>query len=152
VVFGEVRLSRNTNGGGNSRAALDPNVLGKGVPGKAQAPGRDIPFFGLPGNPVSAMLTFYRFARALLQAFVRAASSRLTSSTARLKEDFKTKTGLTRFLPAILEGGLKDPEVEHVPWQGSGDLLASARANCYLVIPPDCELIPAGEMVTVLLR
>jgi molybdopterin molybdotransferase len=147
VVFGEVRFSGEANGGAKSRAARDPAVLGK-----VQSRRSAIPFFGLPGNPVSTMVTFDLFARPLLEALGGGTPSRLPSAKARLKKDFKTKTGLTRFLPAILEGGLESPEVEVVPWQGSGDLLAAARANCYLVIPPDRDTIPAGEMVAILMR
>jgi molybdopterin molybdotransferase len=111
-----------------------------------------IPFFGLPGNPVSVMVTFELFARQMVEALSGAEPSRLKSASARLKSDFKTKTGLTRFLPAMLEGGLYGPEVEVVPWQGSGDMLAAARANCYLVVPPDREKLAKGDMVTVVMR
>jgi molybdopterin molybdotransferase len=111
-----------------------------------------IPFFGLPGNPVSVMVTFELFARQMVEALSGAEPSRLKSASARLKKDFKTKTGLTRFLPAIVSGGLYDPEVEVVPWQGSGDMLAAARANCYLVVPPDRDKLAKGEMVTVVMR
>jgi molybdopterin molybdotransferase len=152
VVFGEIRFSGGANGGKKSRAALDPALLGNGPSDRALPRRSVIPFFGLPGNPVSTMVTFDLFARPLLQALGGAAPTRLPSAKARLKKDFKTKTGLTRFLPAMLEGSLENPEVEIVPWQGSGDLLASARANCYLVIPPDRESIPAGEMVSILMR
>ncbi|HXA86778.1 MAG TPA: gephyrin-like molybdotransferase Glp [Candidatus Dormibacteraeota bacterium] len=111
-----------------------------------------IPFFGLPGNPVSVMVTFELFARQMVEALSGAEPSRVKSAKAKLKKDFKTKTGLTRFLPASLDGGLYDPEVEVVQWQGSGDMLAAARANCYLVVPPDREKLAKGEMVTVVLR
>ena len=111
-----------------------------------------IPFFGLPGNPVSVMVTFELFARQMVEALSGAEPERLKSAKAKLRKDFKTKTGLTRFLPARLEGGLEDPEVEVVPWQGSGDMLAAARANCYLVVPPDREKLAKGEMVTVVMR
>jgi molybdopterin molybdotransferase len=110
------------------------------------------PFFGLPGNPVSVMVTFELFAQPVVQALSGAAPSRLRSAQARLRKDFRAKTGLTRFLPAIIEGALDDPAIEVVPWQGSGDLLAASRANCYLVVPPDREKLSAGEMVTVVLR
>jgi molybdopterin molybdotransferase len=111
-----------------------------------------VPFFGLPGNPVSVMVTFELFARQMVEALSGAEPSRLKSAGARLRSDLKTKTGLTRFLPAMLEGGLYGPEVEVVPWQGSGDMLAAARANCYLVVPPDREKLSKGEMVTVVMR
>jgi molybdopterin molybdotransferase len=111
-----------------------------------------VPFFGLPGNPVSVMVTFELFARQIVEALSGAEHERLKSAKAKLKKDFKTKTGLTRFLPARLDGALDDPEVEVVPWQGSGDMLAAARANCYVVVPPDREKLAKGEMVTVVLR
>jgi len=113
---------------------------------------RVVPFFGLPGNPVSVMTTFDLFVRPMLDALGGAPPRRTPSVSARLKKPLKTKTGLTRFLPAILEGGLYDPVVEIVPWQGSGDLLAASRANCYLVVPPERESIAEGELITVVMR
>jgi molybdopterin molybdotransferase len=112
----------------------------------------ETPFFGLPGNPVSVMVTFDLFARQVVEALSGAGPLRLKSARAKLKKNFKTKTGLTRFLPALLGGGLAEPEVEIIPWQGSGDMLAAARANCYLVVPPDREKLADAEMVTVVLR
>jgi molybdopterin molybdotransferase len=111
-----------------------------------------VPFFGHPGNPVSVMVTFELFARPMVEALSGTEPSRLRSAKARLKKEFKTKTGLTRFLPAMLDGELYDPEVEVVPWQGSGDMLAAARANCYLVVPTDRERLAKDEMVTVVMR
>jgi molybdopterin molybdotransferase len=111
-----------------------------------------IPFFGHPGNPVSVMVTFELFARQVVEALTGTEPSRLKSAQARLKKELKIKTGLTRFLPAVLTGGLYDPQVEVVPWQGSGDMLAAAQANCYLVVPPDREKLAVGEMVTVVMR
>ena len=126
-----------------------PVVFGQAAPAKGQSP---VPFFGLPGNPVSTMVTFDLFARPVLAALCGAAPARLPTVKARLKKEIKTKTGLTRFLPSVLQGSLHHAEVEVVRWQGSGDLMASARANCYVVVPPDRDLLPAGELVTVLLR
>jgi molybdopterin molybdotransferase len=42
--------------------------------------------------------------------------------------------------------------VKPLKWQGSGDIAALAKANCFLVIPADREKIEAGESVSVLLR
>jgi molybdopterin molybdotransferase len=67
-----------------------------------------------------------------------------------LKSEIKVKPGLTRFLPAILSGTYQESKVELVPWQGSGDIAAQSRANCYAVIPPDREQIPAGEWIAVM--
>ena len=126
-----------------------PVVFGQAAPDKKC---RLAPFFGLPGNPVSTMVTFDLFVRPVIDALSGALPVRLPCAKARLAKEIKTKTGLTRFLPAILRGDLQDPEVEVVPWQGSGDILASARANCYAVVPPDRDRIAAGEMISVLLR
>jgi molybdopterin molybdotransferase len=62
------------------------------------------------------------------------------------------KPGLTRFLPAILSGEFSESRVELIPWQGSGDVAATARANCYIVIAPDREQIPVDEFVPIMLR
>ena len=108
-------------------------------------------FFGLPGNPVSTMVCFELFARTMVDALGGAAPRPLLFAQAALKADVRTKPGLTRFLPAILAGGHAKPEVELVKWQGSGDMAATARANCYLVVPPDRPEIKAGEIVSILL-
>jgi len=109
-------------------------------------------FFGLPGNPVSTMVTFELFVKPLLEAFAGMTPRKLVFPQAKLKSEIKVKTGLTRFLPAILSGEFHDADVELVPWQGSGDIAATARANCYVVVPPDREKIEAGEWVSILLR
>ena len=54
---------------------------------------------------------------------------------ATLAEDVAGKAGLTRVLPAVLTYDRVRPEVRLVGWQGSGDLAANARANCYAVLP-----------------
>ncbi|HZQ67960.1 MAG TPA: gephyrin-like molybdotransferase Glp [Terriglobales bacterium] len=107
-------------------------------------------FFGLPGNPVSTMVTFELFARPVIDALAGAAPQKLVFSRAQLKSEIKTRTGLKRFLPAMLSGEFEQAEVELMPWHGSGDIAATARANCYLVVPPDREKLAAGEWVAVL--
>jgi molybdopterin molybdotransferase len=121
----------------------------------ARAPAREKPatyFFGLPGNPVSTMVTFELFARPMLEALAGMASRKLVFVHARLKSEVKVKPGLKRFLPAILSGEFENTQVELVPWQGSGDIAATARANCYIVIPEDREIIRANEFVPIMLR
>jgi molybdopterin molybdotransferase len=127
-----------------------PVVFGKCGAG---APAREKPatyFFGLPGNPVSTMVTFELFARPVLEALAGQSSRKLQFLHARLKKEIHVKTGLKRFLPAILSGEFERSEVELVAWQGSGDIAAIARANCYIVIPADRDRIPAGEWVAVM--
>jgi molybdopterin molybdotransferase len=109
-------------------------------------------FFGLPGNPVSTMVTFEIFARTCVEALAGLTPEPLRFLHAKLKSRIQTKTGLKRFLPAQLSGEFENAEVELTRWQGSGDIGSVARSNCYLVIPPDREHIEAGEWVPVLLR
>jgi molybdopterin molybdotransferase len=109
-------------------------------------------FFGLPGNPVSTMVTFDLFVRPLLDALTGLSPRRLVFLHAKLKSEIKTKTGLKRFLPGLLSGEFEHTEVDLVRWQGSGDIAATARSNCYLVIPSDRTHIAAGEWMPVLLR
>ena len=109
-------------------------------------------FFGLPGNPVSTMVTFELFARPLVEALAGMSPRKLTFLHARLASEVRFKTGLRRFLPAMLSGELETSQVHLVAWQGSGDIAATARANCYVVIPPDREIIAAGEWVAVMMR
>src|SRR5271157_1041834 len=119
--------------------------------GDATLHGKAAPFFGLPGNPVSTMVTFLLFARPVLDGLSGASPQPLPFAQAILKSPFTTRTGLTRFLPAKLGGTHEQPEVEIVRWQGSGDLMAVSRSNCYIVVPPEREHFNAGEAVTVLL-
>ena len=109
-------------------------------------------FFGLPGNPVSTMVTFELFVRPMVQALAGMKPRPLIFLKARLKSEIRTKTGLKRFLPALLSGEFENAEIELARWEGSGDVAALARANCYLVIPPDREQISAGEWVSLLMR
>jgi len=109
-------------------------------------------FFGLPGNPVSTMVTFELFARPMIEALAGMTPQPLIFLRARLKSEIRTKTGLKRFLPAVLSGEFENAEVELARWQGSGDIATLARANCYVVIPPDRERFEAGEWVSLLAR
>jgi molybdopterin molybdotransferase len=109
-------------------------------------------FFGLPGNPVSTMVTFELFARPMIEAQAGMAPRPLIFLRACLKAEIRTKTGLKRFLPAVLSGEFENAEVELARWQGSGDIATQARANCYIVIPPDRERIDAGEWVSLLMQ
>ena len=108
-------------------------------------------FFGLPGNPVSTEVTFHCFVGPMLRAMGGAGAAGPGFAQATLVEDVPAKAGLTRILPARLTHDLARPEVTLVPWQGSGDLAANARANCYAVLPDGRDL-RARDVVTVLLR
>jgi molybdopterin molybdotransferase len=120
--------------------------------GRISSEGEHKYFFGLPGNPVSTMVTFELFVRPMLAALAGQTPRQLVFLHAKAKSEIKTKTGLTRFLPGILFGEFEYAEVELAPWHGSGDIAATALANCYVVIPPDRDHIAAGDWVAVLMR
>ena len=123
-------------------------------PGRPVVFGRVLPhkyFFGLPGNPVSTMVTFELFARPMVEALAGMSPRPLSFLHARLKSEIRVKPGLKRFLPATLSGQYEKSQVELVPWQGSGDIAARSRSNCFMVISADQEHISAGEWVAVML-
>ena len=112
--------------------------------------------FGLPGNPVSSAVTFLLFGTPVLRALAGSHELGPRFALARLSKDVKAKPGLTRFLPALCTFGgasAKDsgPEVALIDWQGSGDIAAMARANCFLVVPEDAPRLKAGATVRILL-
>lgn len=109
--------------------------------------------FGLPGNPVSSAVTFLLFTAPVLAALAGRRHFGPRFALARLASEVKAKPGLTRFLPACCTfgAGTEPPEVALVSWQGSGDLAALARSNCFLVVPEDADRIPAGSTVRILL-
>ena len=108
--------------------------------------------FGLPGNPVSTQVTATLFAMPLLRALGGEQGAGPVFAQATLAEDITVRPGLTRFLPARTKSSLAGATVKPTGWQGSGDLHSNARANCYLIVPPDRESLKTGEVATVLLR
>lgn len=110
------------------------------------------PVFGLPGNPVSTMVTFQLFVTPAIALLSGAAAHPLPLLEARLAEALNERPGLDHFLPARIEWRAREPEVRALKWQGSGDIAALAGANCFLLVPADRQKIAAGERVSVLLR
>jgi molybdopterin molybdotransferase len=110
------------------------------------------PVFGLPGNPVSTMVTFDLFVRPAIDILSGTEPRPLPFIEATLTASLSEKAGLTHFLPAKLTWRSDKAHVSSVPWQGSGDVVAMAHANCLLVVPADRETIEAGEQVHVLPR
>jgi molybdopterin molybdotransferase len=124
--------------------------------GDVRSPERVLPFFGLPGNPISSAATFLLFAAPVLAALAGSTELGPRFVMARLKKttDRNAKPGLTRFLPAWCEFGVQDggvPQVATVPWHGSGDLPAFGRSNCFVVVPEEMSALEAGEMVRILI-
>ncbi|HEX2661978.1 MAG TPA: gephyrin-like molybdotransferase Glp [Candidatus Acidoferrum sp.] len=110
------------------------------------------PVFGLPGNPVSTMVTFQLFVTPAIALLSGAAAHPLPLLEALLAEALNERPGLDHFLPARIEWRAREPEVRALKWQGSGDIAALAGANCFVLVPADRPKIAAGERVSVLLR
>jgi len=122
-------------------------------PGKpvvfGRLPKQNLYFFGLPGNPVSTLVTFALFAAPLLAALAGAKDLGPEFAQARLAHPVEPRPGFTRFLPARVESSAAGATIRAIPWQGSGDQSAAARTNCFLVVPPDHRL-NEGESATFL--
>ncbi len=110
-------------------------------------------FFGLPGNPISTQVTFLCFVAPLLRALAGQLDLGPFFAQATFAQPVPARPGLTRLLPARLTPSPAAPTVTLIPWQGSGDLAANARANCYALLPAaHTHDFAAGETVSILLR
>jgi len=106
-------------------------------------------FFGLPGNPVSVMVTFYQFAQPAIKKLSGDLSSLpLTikvSSASRLKK----KPGRVEFQRGIIEKDNNKITVRKTGSQGSGILSSMSNANCFIVLPLDSDGVEPGDLVDV---
>ena len=122
-------------------------------PGRPLAYGRigDAHFFGLPGNPVSVMVTFYQFVRdALLVLQGRGEIEPLPTFKATLAVPIRKAPGRTEFQRGILARvGDGAWTVRTTGDQGSGILSSMSRANCFIVLGPDTGNVDAGASVDV---
>lgn len=107
-------------------------------------------FFGLPGNPVSSYVTFELFARSAIRVLAGASFEEPVFLRARAGKPLRQRHGLTAFLPARFEMQGSDPVATPVGWQGSGDMVGLAAANCFMVIHPQQSEIESGAWVDVL--
>lgn len=124
-------------------------------PGRPLAFGRigDAMFFGLPGNPVAVMITFYQFVReALLAAAGVAAGSELPLLQVPALDPMRKKPGRTEYQRAQV---LRDAQgrwgVRLTGAQGSGVLKSMAQANCLVVLEHERGPVAAGDPVSVAL-
>jgi molybdopterin molybdotransferase len=118
-------------------------------PGKPLAFGqlRSVPFFGLPGNPVSAMVTFDIFVRpALLKLLGRSDNSR--TITAVTGEDLHSD-GRRSYLRVKLENVEGQMTAYTTGTQSSGALISMVIADGLLIIPEDTRFVPAGTRLLV---
>ncbi|HYD78463.1 MAG TPA: gephyrin-like molybdotransferase Glp [Paucimonas sp.] len=118
--------------------------------GKIASNGKSAYLFGLPGNPVAVMVTFYFFARDALLHMMGAAPSPAPLVRAVSQQAIRKKPGRTEYQRGIYslddDGRLK---VRITGAQGSGILRSMAEANCMVVLHHDQGNVNAGEAVDI---
>lgn len=122
-------------------------------PGRPLAYGRidQAHYFGLPGNPVAVMVTFYQFVRhALLVLMGQPNPATAPMLPAVCVEAIKKAPGRTEFQRGILFADVDGSwKVRPIGNQSSGVLRSMSEANCFIVLPESCGSLPAGEIVQV---
>ncbi len=113
---------------------------------------RDIPWIGLPGNPVSTMVTFELFVRPAIRVMCGHRLPFRRARTVRAAEPISLKPKLQHFLRAVVTEGAAGPEARLTGPQGSGILSSMALANALLVIPEgQFETAAGAELSAILL-
>ncbi|MWA05837.1 molybdopterin molybdenumtransferase MoeA [Actinomadura sp. LD22] len=121
-------------------------------PGKPQGFGllEGTPVFTLPGNPVSAYVSFQVFVRPALRAMQGLPPEPMPTVSAVLAEDIKSPAGLRHFVRGRLAFNRSHYTVTPAETQGSHQLGSLAMANALIVLPEDSEALPAGSHVDVM--
>lgn len=112
---------------------------------------KDTVFFGLPGNPVAVMVTFYQLLNYALCTLMGESDPRTTPMLkVRCCSNLSKKAGRTEFYRGILSPNEKgELEVSKTNKQGSGVLHSMSDANCFIVLDDECEKIEPGNIVKV---
>jgi molybdopterin molybdotransferase len=111
-----------------------------------------VPWVGLPGNPVSALVTFELFARPALRRMLGHRRVFRRAVPVTLAEPVTTAARLTHFLRAVVAPAEDGRLVARLTGpQGSHDVMSTARANALLVVPEDVRRAEAGETLGALL-
>ncbi len=106
-------------------------------------------YFGLPGNPVSAMVTFYQFVREALICLMGSTAKPLPMFKVECVQAIKKATGRTEFQRGILFEENGTWKVKPLPNQGSGVLSSMSAANCFIVLDEIMGNCVSGTMVKV---
>jgi molybdopterin molybdotransferase len=110
-----------------------------------------MPWLGLPGNPVSTMVTFELFARPLIRRQRGEARIFRRAIDVRALDDIRLAAPLTHFLRAIVDWDDGIAVARLTGPQGSGLLTSMARANALLVVPAERQIVRAGETLRAML-
>jgi len=121
-------------------------------PGKPLAIGKinNALFFGLPGNPVSVMATFYLFALPALRQMMGQTLTPPLHITAISKHTLKKRPGRMDFQRGVLSNENGRLVVDAAGMQASHILSGMSRANCFIVLPLDAGNVEAGSEVEVI--
>jgi molybdopterin molybdotransferase len=111
----------------------------------------DVPWIGLPGNPVSTMVTYELFVRPAIRKMMGHTRPFRRSVPVTMAEPVSLKPKLQHFLRGIVTEGPQGPEARLTGPQGSGILTSMARANALLVIPEGQHETLAGSIVHALI-
>ena len=105
-----------------------------------------LPIFTLPGNPVSAFVSFQLFVRPALAALQGAGDLALPAARATLTASVRSPGGRRSYLRGVLDGD----QVTPLSGQGSHQIAALGRANALIVVPEQDTSLPEGRAVDVL--
>ena len=107
-------------------------------------------FFGLPGNPVSVMATFYQFVQPALRRLMGQKDSTPVLIKLPCSETLKKRPGRTDFQRGIMEYDAEgNLTVRSVGMQASHILSGMSRANCFIILPRESGDVVAGSLVEV---
>ncbi len=106
--------------------------------------------FGLPGNPVSALVSFEMLVMPALRKMMGIHSSEILNSSATLESDLRKGGGRIEFVRAIASRSSSGQlTVRPVEGQGSHMVGGLAAANCLIIFPKESELINKGDVVAI---
>jgi molybdopterin molybdotransferase len=111
---------------------------------------RGVPWLGLPGNPVSAMVTFELFARPAIRVMLGHSAPFRRTVTARTTEPITLQAPLRHFLRVTIENCGSELLAKLTGPQGSGILTSMAMANALLIVPEDIQVLPAGTELSAI--
>jgi len=107
--------------------------------------------FGLPGNPISALVTFECFVRPVLGRLCGMRRPELPRMKGELLADMKQSPGRMAFMPAWVSWQEDGWKVEPLPWKSSADIIGFTGANATFIFPKNRDFLSRGETVELML-
>jgi molybdopterin molybdotransferase len=107
--------------------------------------------FGLPGNPISALITFECFVRPAIGRLCGMKNPSLPRMMGELLTDMRQTPGRTSFMPAWVFWEADGWKVEPLPWKNSADMIGFTHANATFIFPKNRDFLSRGEIVELML-